>query len=152
MTRPLSGMYAALMTGLADDGSFSPERQRKLNDYVLRQGLTGLYVGGSSGESGLLDVEELLAQHLSLRRLRGEIRSDPAFALAGDGELVQRLIGSLPFKLTQAQQRAFAEISSDLRQDRPIVELRRHVVDGGAVFWLIVTQSPTGGIATAVFR
>ncbi|RMC36607.1 dihydrodipicolinate synthase family protein [Paracoccus alkanivorans] len=62
MTRPLSGMYAALMTGLADDGSFSPERQRKLNDYVLRQGLTGLYVGGSSGESGLLDVEELLAQ------------------------------------------------------------------------------------------
>lgn len=62
MTRPLSGMYAALMTGLADDGSFSPERQRKLNDYVLLQGLTGLYVGGSSGESGLLDVEELLAQ------------------------------------------------------------------------------------------
>ena len=62
MTRPLSGMYAALMTGLADDGSFSPERQRTLDEYVQKQGLAGLYVGGSSGESGLLDVEELLAQ------------------------------------------------------------------------------------------
>ncbi|SFD33767.1 dihydrodipicolinate synthase family protein [Tropicimonas isoalkanivorans] len=62
MTRQLAGMYAALMTGLEDDGSFSPERQRALDAYVLRQGLSGLYVGGSSGESGLLDVEELLAQ------------------------------------------------------------------------------------------
>lgn len=62
MTKTLAGMYAALMTGLNDDGSFSPDRQRALNEYVLRQGLTGLYVGGSSGESGLLDVEELLAQ------------------------------------------------------------------------------------------
>jgi N-acetylneuraminate lyase len=55
-------MYAALMTGLADDGSFSPERQRILTRHVAAQGLAGLYVGGSSGESGLLDVEELLAQ------------------------------------------------------------------------------------------
>lgn len=62
MRKPLSGMYAALMTGLSDDGGFSPERQRLLNEYVLRQGLTGLYVGGSSGESGLLETEELLAQ------------------------------------------------------------------------------------------
>ncbi|MBA4489827.1 dihydrodipicolinate synthase family protein [Paracoccus sp. S1E-3] len=62
MTRQLAGMYAALMTGLTDDGAFSPDRQRALNAYVLRQGLAGLYVGGSSGESGLLDIEELLAQ------------------------------------------------------------------------------------------
>ncbi|WP_347313470.1 dihydrodipicolinate synthase family protein [Defluviimonas sp. SAOS-178_SWC] len=55
-------MYAALMTGLADDGAFSPDRQRALDEYVLRQGLTGLYVGGSSGESGLLDVEDLIEQ------------------------------------------------------------------------------------------
>lgn len=62
MTRKLAGMYAALMTGLDDNGAFSPDRQRGLDEYVLRQGLTGLYVGGSSGESGLLDTEELLAQ------------------------------------------------------------------------------------------
>lgn len=62
MTRELAGMYAALMTGLSDAGEFDPQRQRNINDYVLRQGLAGLYVGGSSGESGLLTVDELLAQ------------------------------------------------------------------------------------------
>lgn len=62
MTKPLAGMYAALMTGMADDGGFCPDRQRALNAYVLGQGLDGLYVGGSSGESGLLGVDELLHQ------------------------------------------------------------------------------------------
>ncbi|WP_299345566.1 dihydrodipicolinate synthase family protein [uncultured Maritalea sp.] len=58
----LKGMHAALLTGLSDDGEFSPERQRSINAYVLRQGLDGLYVGGSSGESGLLTAGELLDQ------------------------------------------------------------------------------------------
>lgn len=58
----LKGMHAALLTGLSDDGEFSPSRQRNINDYVLQQGLDGLYVGGSSGESGLLTVDELLDQ------------------------------------------------------------------------------------------
>ena len=47
MTRELAGMYAALMTGLSDAGEFDPQRQRNINDYVLRQGLAGLYVGGT---------------------------------------------------------------------------------------------------------
>ncbi len=62
MSKQLTGMYAALMTGLDDAGEFDETRQRSLTDYVLKQGLTGLYVGGSSGESGLLGVEELAAQ------------------------------------------------------------------------------------------
>ncbi|MCR4265133.1 dihydrodipicolinate synthase family protein [Nitratireductor sp. ZSWI3] len=62
MKMPLAGMYAALMTGLSDNGDFDPGRQRAIDAYVLAQGLTGLYVGGSSGESGLLTVDELLAQ------------------------------------------------------------------------------------------
>lgn len=62
MAKHLAGMYAALMTAFSDEGAFDPARQSRLNAYVLGQGLTGLYVGGSSGESGLLDAEELLAQ------------------------------------------------------------------------------------------
>lgn len=62
MPKPLSGMYAALMSAFDDDGAFSPERQSALDAYVLRQGLTGLYVGGSSAESGLLDTAALLEQ------------------------------------------------------------------------------------------
>jgi N-acetylneuraminate lyase len=62
MSEKLTGMYAALMTGLDDTGAFDESRQRSLTEYVLRQGLAGLYVGGSSGESGLLGVDELAAQ------------------------------------------------------------------------------------------
>lgn len=58
----LKGMHAALLTGLSEEGEFSPTRQRSINGYVLRQGLDGLYVGGSSGESGLLTIDELLDQ------------------------------------------------------------------------------------------
>lgn len=62
MTKALSGMYAALMTGLEDDGAFSPDRQRGLTQYVMGQGLAGLYVGGSSGESGVLERAALTEQ------------------------------------------------------------------------------------------
>lgn len=62
MTKPLAGMYAALMSGLNDDGAFDADRQSALNAYVLRQNLSGLYVGGSSGESGLLESDALLEQ------------------------------------------------------------------------------------------
>ena len=67
MTRALSGMFAALMTGLDDEGSFSPERQKALTRYVQGQGLAGLYVGGSSGESGLLEREALAEQQRIVR-------------------------------------------------------------------------------------
>ncbi|MCK0150109.1 dihydrodipicolinate synthase family protein [Marivita sp. S6314] len=62
MTKTLTGMYAALMTGLSDDAEFDEARQTKLTEYVLKQGLAGLYVGGSSGEAGLLGVDELSVQ------------------------------------------------------------------------------------------
>ncbi|WP_282025728.1 dihydrodipicolinate synthase family protein [Limimaricola cinnabarinus] len=62
MAKRFSGMYAALMTGMDEAGEFSPDRQRNIDAYVLRQGLAGLYVGGSSGESGLLGTDELMAQ------------------------------------------------------------------------------------------
>ncbi|MFV1876206.1 dihydrodipicolinate synthase family protein [Nioella sp.] len=68
MTKPLAGMYAALMTGMDDDGAFDAGRQSMLTAHVLTQGLTGLYVGGSSGESGLLEVDELAAQQEVVRR------------------------------------------------------------------------------------
>jgi N-acetylneuraminate lyase len=68
MTKPLAGMFAALMTGLSDEGEFDVDRQSALNAYVLRQGLTGLYVGGSSGESGLLESDALLEQQVVASR------------------------------------------------------------------------------------
>jgi N-acetylneuraminate lyase len=68
MSKPLAGMYAALMTGMNDAGELDADRQSALNEYVLRQGLTGLYVGGSSGESGLLEIDALAQQQVIVRK------------------------------------------------------------------------------------
>src|SRR6478609_5891602 len=61
-----------------------------------------------------LSFEELLAHQLSLRLLRQEIRSDPAWPLADKDGLERRFLDSLPFALTGAQARALAEVDRDL--------------------------------------
>jgi ATP-dependent DNA helicase RecG len=70
-----------------------------------------------------LAFEELLAHQLSLRLLRQEIKSDPAWRLDDASGLESRFLASLPFKLTAAQTRALAEVDSDLTDDRPMVRL-----------------------------
>ena len=70
-----------------------------------------------------LAFEELLAQHLSLRLLREDIRRDPGWALAPAGELLARFEASLPFRLTGAQRRAWQDIDADLGQPSPMLRL-----------------------------
>ena len=79
-----------------------------------------------------LAYEELLAHHLSLRKLR-ERRVDQVFApkLNADNELVEKLLVSLPFTMTSAQQRAVAEIGADLRSDVPMQRLLQGDVGSG---------------------
>jgi ATP-dependent DNA helicase RecG len=70
-----------------------------------------------------IKFDELLAQQLSMRvhhRERGK-RSAPG--LAAQHRLTARLIRDLPFALTRAQQRTFAEISNDLAQPHPMQRL-----------------------------
>ncbi|HEU5137840.1 MAG TPA: ATP-dependent DNA helicase RecG [Steroidobacteraceae bacterium] len=70
-----------------------------------------------------LAFEELLAHQLSLRLLRQEIKSDPAWRLDDASGLERRFLESLPFRLTGAQARALAEVDQDLAEDRPMVRL-----------------------------
>lgn len=64
-------MYAALLSGFSDDGNFCPHRQTAITEYVLNQGLSGIYIGGSSGESGLMSTDELLEQQQVIAGLHG---------------------------------------------------------------------------------
>lgn len=73
MKTDLNGMYAALLTGFDDDGAFCPKRQANIIDYVAGQGLHGLYIGGSSGESGMMSPEELLEQQRVIHGMRDRI-------------------------------------------------------------------------------
>jgi ATP-dependent DNA helicase RecG len=70
-----------------------------------------------------LAFEELLAHQLSLRLLRQQIKSDPAWRLDDASGLEKRFLASLPFSLTTAQARSLAEVDQDLTDDRPMVRL-----------------------------
>lgn len=52
------GVYAALMTPFKADGSVDYDALQVLADHCIDSGLTGLYVGGSTGEGFLLTEEE----------------------------------------------------------------------------------------------
>ena len=78
-----------------------------------------------------LAFEELLAHHLSLRLLRRELRRDPARPVDVAGSLEQRLLSSLPFTLTGAQQRVLGEVHADLREPHPMLRLVQGDVGSG---------------------
>lgn len=52
------GVYAALMTPFQTNGAVDHEALKVLADHCIDAGLTGLYVGGSTGEGFLLTEEE----------------------------------------------------------------------------------------------
>ncbi len=78
-----------------------------------------------------LAFEELLTHHLSLKRLRAQVRENGAPRLRGDGALRKQLLTSLPFTLTSAQQRVSAEIETDLIGDEPMLRLIQGDVGSG---------------------
>ena len=55
--KDFKGVYAALMTPFHEDGSLDKEGLVRLAEHCIGSGLTGLYVGGSTGE-GFLMTEE----------------------------------------------------------------------------------------------
>ena len=78
-----------------------------------------------------LAFEELLAHQLSMRTLRQRQRRHRAPVLARDGELQRALLARLPFTLTAAQRRVFAQIGADLAQAQPAMRLVQGDVGSG---------------------
>ncbi|MGY3265682.1 ATP-dependent DNA helicase RecG [Lysobacter sp. HA35] len=77
-----------------------------------------------------LALEELLAHHLSLRGQRRAHRAHRAPALA-DARFANRLRDALPFALTNAQSRVFAEVAVDLAEPVPMLRLVQGDVGSG---------------------
>ncbi|KLT73724.1 ATP-dependent DNA helicase RecG [Neisseria arctica] len=78
-----------------------------------------------------LKFDELLAQQLSMRLARQKRISGSAKALLGSGELSAKLLNSLPFSLTGAQQRVLDEIRHDMAQTFPMHRLLQGDVGSG---------------------
>ncbi len=83
----------------------------------------GLLEQGRHPAQQRLAFEELLAHHLSLRRVRARVRAQNAPRAAAEGKLTQALLAKLPFTLTAAQTRVINEIVSDLRRSFPMQRL-----------------------------
>jgi ATP-dependent DNA helicase RecG len=77
-----------------------------------------------------LAYEELLAQHLALRRVRTRVRSNSARPIE-PGDLAVRFTRSLPFALTGAQSRVLAELAGDLARPVPMTRLLQGDVGAG---------------------
>jgi ATP-dependent DNA helicase RecG len=78
-----------------------------------------------------LIMEELVAQQLSMFKLRSQSQQQQAIALHTDPALEQRFLAALPFSPTAAQQRVTAEIRHDLSQTLPMLRLVQGDVGSG---------------------
>ncbi len=81
-----------------------------------------------------LAFEELLAHFLSLRITRNKTKAwlAPSFLVGATGKIAtDHFIRSLPFKLTNAQQRVIAEIETDCSKQHPMMRLVQGDVGSG---------------------
>lgn len=78
-----------------------------------------------------LIMEELVAQQLSMYKLRSQSQQQQAIALQTNKPLEQRFLAALPFSPTKAQQRVTAEIRHDLSQTLPMLRLVQGDVGSG---------------------
>jgi ATP-dependent DNA helicase RecG len=96
--------------------------------------------------------DELLAQQLSLRRAYTARRSRSAPALADRSSLAAALLRQLPFRLTGAQTRVWAEIAADLAQTQPMRRLLQGDVGAGKtiVAALAMLRAAENGLQAAL--
>lgn len=78
-----------------------------------------------------LAFEELLTHHLSLKLAKHKARTWQAPSFYTDKSYSQPFIDSLPFKLTEAQLRVIAEITTDCNQAHPMMRLVQGDVGSG---------------------
>jgi ATP-dependent DNA helicase RecG len=78
-----------------------------------------------------LVFEELLAHHLSLKRLRARLQDQSAPAFGVRAGRAPQLLASLPFELTGAQRRVLEEIRADLCRPHPMQRLVQGDVGSG---------------------
>lgn len=78
-----------------------------------------------------LAFEELLAQQLSLSKLRLQMQKQDAVSIQAKGQLYNNLLNELEFELTKAQKRVIKTVFSDLSNDYPMLRLVQGDVGSG---------------------
>ncbi|MEA3375319.1 MAG: ATP-dependent DNA helicase RecG [Chloroflexota bacterium] len=78
-----------------------------------------------------LAFDELFVLQIALLRQRHEWRSEPGQPIPVREDVLQSFVHSLPYELTEAQQRSLEQIVEDLRSDRPMTRLLQGDVGSG---------------------
>ena len=99
-----------------------------------------------------LAFEELLAHHLSMRKLRQRYQQNSAPLFKSHNRLTSQLLQALPFSLTSAQKRVLSQIERDLSSSIPMLRLLQGDVGSGKtiVATLAALQAAENGYQTAL--
>ncbi|MEH6455827.1 MAG: ATP-dependent DNA helicase RecG [Cocleimonas sp.] len=136
----LAGQALAQLDGLADLIPTAVSERYKLADLnvalkTLHQptadiAVLDLHIRNHPAQQRLI-FEELLAHHLSLRKLREQQKQALGIPLNVQTTYFERLTASLPFALTNAQNRVIDEINQDLSETWPMSRLVQGDVGSG---------------------
>ncbi len=99
-----------------------------------------------------LAYDELFARQCALRLRRAHRRKEPGRSITGDGRIVDKLIASLPYAPTGAQQRASEEIFADMSEPSPMLRLLQGDVGSGKtlVAALAMARAAEAGLESAL--
>ena len=89
------------------------------------------FLSGQHPAQRRLIFEEMMAHHMSLRKLREQAKQLPGIAIDEGDSLYQKLLQQLPFTLTNAQQRVIKELRNDMQQSYPMSRLVQGDVGSG---------------------
>ncbi|TRY34023.1 ATP-dependent DNA helicase RecG [Aliiglaciecola sp. M165] len=92
--------------------------------------LSSLEEGQHPAQNRLI-IEELLAHHLSVLKVRHQSKRQQTTAIKPDNILIKRFLETLPFQPTGAQQRVVEEIQFDMQQPSPMMRLVQGDVGSG---------------------
>ena len=98
-------IFAAMLTPFGDDGAVAPEGIAPLVDFILSRGVHGLYVGGSSGEAMLQNVEErslVLRQVADVAKGRCSLIAHVGTAATCDAVALAKLVGQMGYDAVSA--------------------------------------------------
>ncbi|MBY0568182.1 MAG: ATP-dependent DNA helicase RecG [Hyphomonadaceae bacterium] len=99
-----------------------------------------------------LAYDELFARQCALRLRRQHRRKDPGRSVVGDEKLTNKILDSLPFAPTGAQQRSVREIYADMAQPAPMLRLLQGDVGSGKtlVAALAMARAAEAGLQSAL--
>ena len=90
-----------------------------------------LFEEGKHPAQQRLIMEELLAHHLSVLKVRQQSQKQATYPIKPSADLLNQFLKNLPFKPTNAQQRVVGDIQDDMQQNNPMMRLVQGDVGSG---------------------